>query len=205
MPTGYTCHVVDGKITEFPEFAMTCARAFGALIMMRDDPIGAPIPETVEPQTNYYEDRLSADKKRLGEVQAMTNADCDTAALEAHREALASRSKYLANMELEASRLNSMLAKVRAWHPPTPDHTEMKKFMIQQLTISLPGDYAPSVPALLDGPTWRQQEIDRLADAIVYSQKEVAKEIERARGRTEWVKALRESLSAHTRPERPHE
>lgn len=196
MPTGYTCSVVDGKITEFPDFALSCARAFGALIMMRDDPMDAPIPEEFEPSTKYYDERLAADKKRLGEIQAMTNADADTSALEAHRTAMASRSKYLADREIEAGRLNAMLAKVRAWTAPTPDHVEMKKFMIDQLTISLPGDYAPSIPALLDGPTWRQQEIDRLADSIVYSQKEITKEVERARNRTEWVKALRTSLAA---------
>lgn len=195
MPTGYTYPVADGKVTEFPEFAMSCARAFGALIMMRDDPMDAPIPEEFKPGT-YNEQKLAGDKKRLGEVQAMTNADCETAAIEAHREALASRTKYLADKETEAARLNAMLAKVRIWNPPTPDHVEMKKFMIQQLTDSLPGDYAPSIPALLDGHAWRESEITRLADSVVYNQKEVAKEIERARGRTEWVKALRESLAA---------
>lgn len=195
MPTGYTYPVADGKITEFHDFALSCARAFGALIMMRDDPMDAPIPDEFKPDT-YYEQRLATDKKRLGEVQAMTNADCETAAIEAHREALASRKKYLADKDIEASRLNAMLAKVRTWNPPTPDHVEMKKFMIQQLTDSLPGDYAPAIPALLDGHSWRQSEINRLADSVVSAQKEVAKEIERARGRTEWVKALRNSLAA---------
>ncbi|SHJ72314.1 hypothetical protein SAMN05444159_1322 [Bradyrhizobium lablabi] len=194
MPTGYTYPVVDGKITEFPDFALLCARAFGALIMMRDDPMDASIPDEFEPETKYYDDRLAADMKRLGGVQAMTMADANTAALEVHREALASRSKYLADKEIEAGRLNAMLAHVRAWNPPTPDHAEMKKFMIDQLVMSLPGDYAPAIPALLDGAAWRQQEIDRLADSIVYSQKEIAKEVERARTRTEWVKSLRASL-----------
>lgn len=194
MPTGYTHAVCDGKVTEFPEFAMTCARAFGALIMMRDDPMDAAIPDEIKPDTKYYDDRIAADMKRMGEIQAMSMEDANTAALEAHRQALASRTKYLADKEIEAGRLNDMLAKVRAWEPPTPEHVEMKKFMIDQLTISLPGDYAPAIPALLDGQTWRQQEIDRLADSVVYLQKERDKEIDRAKGRTEWVKALRASL-----------
>lgn len=194
MPTGYTYPVCEGKVTEFSDFAMSCARAFGALIMMRDDPMDAPIPEEMTASTKYYDDRIAADMKRMGEIQAMTLADANTAALEMHREALASRNKYLADKETEAGRINDMLAKVRMWSPPTPDHTEMKKFMVDQLTMSLPGDYAPAIPALLDGATWRQQEIDRLADAVVYAQKERDKEIERARGRTDWVKALRASL-----------
>lgn len=194
MPTGYTYPVVDGKITEFNDFAMTCARAFGALITMRDDPTDAPIPEEIKPETSYYDDRLAADKKRLGEVQAMTNAEADAAAQAAHDEAMASRAKYLRDKETEAERINAMLAKVRAWTPPTADHIEMKKFMIDQLTMSLPGEYAPAIPALLDGAEWRKQEIDRLAESIVRSQKYIDEEVNRAKRRTEWVKALRASL-----------
>lgn len=195
MPTGYTYPVCEGKITEFPEFAMSCARAFGALITMRDDPVDATIPDEIKPETTYYDDRIAADMKRMGEIQAMTYAEADAAATATHQEALASRAKYLADKDSEATRINAMMAKVRAWHPPTPDHVEMKKFMIDQLTISLPGSYTPEIPALLDGITWRAKEIDRLADAVVYAKTERAKEIERARGRTEWVKALRASLT----------
>jgi len=195
MPTGYTHQVCEGKITEFPEFAMSCARAFGALITMRDAPMDADIPEEIAPETSYYEQRLTDEKKRLGEIQAMTKAEAEAAAATAHQEALTSRAKYLADKEQEATRLNAMLAKVRAWLPPTEEHVEMKKFMIDQLTISMPGDYAPAIPVLLDGPTWRQQQIDQLAESIVRNQKERDKEIERAAGRTAWVKALRSSLS----------
>src|SRR6185437_5714856 len=110
MPTGYTYPVTDGKITQFNDFAMSCARAFGALISMRDDPRDAPILDEIKPDTKYYDDRIAADTKRIDEIQAMTLADADTAALEAHREAMASRSKYLADKEVKAGRLNAMLA-----------------------------------------------------------------------------------------------
>lgn len=195
MPTGYTYPVADGKITEFSDFALLCARGFGALITMRDDAMDAPIPEAIAPETKYYDERIATDSKRMGEVQAMTVADAETSAIEEHRQALASRAKYLADKDAEAARLNAMLAKVRAWTPPGPDHTEMKKFMIEQLTMSLPGDYAPAIPALLDWSSWRQKEIDRLADSVVRNQKERDREIERARTRTEWVRALRSSLT----------
>jgi hypothetical protein len=49
MPTGYTAAVADGTITEFPDFAMQCARAFGTLVLMRDEPQDAAIPEKFEP------------------------------------------------------------------------------------------------------------------------------------------------------------
>ena len=195
MPTGYTAEVVDGKITEFPDFAMTCARAFGALITMRDDPMDAPIPDEFEPH-GYYAKRVAEGLKELGDAQAMTNAEADEAATEAHRAALQSRTDYLRRQDTEAERINAMLSKVRAWTPPTPDHQEMKKFMIEQLTISLPGSYVPSVPELLDGATWRQRRIDELAKEVARSKIEREKEIDRAKTRTKWVKDLRASLSA---------
>lgn len=48
MPTGYTADVQSGKVTDFAEYAMNCARAFGALVLMRDDPSDADIPERFE-------------------------------------------------------------------------------------------------------------------------------------------------------------
>ena len=44
MPIGYTSKLHDGD-QPFNEFIMSCARAFGALVTMRDDPNDAPIPE----------------------------------------------------------------------------------------------------------------------------------------------------------------
>jgi arginine/lysine/ornithine decarboxylase len=196
MPTGYTADVVDGKITEFPDFAMTCARAFGALIDMRDEPFDAPIPEEFEPHTSYHDQAITKEMKRLGEIQAMTNAEADAAAKAEHEEAMRSRYEYLARKEVEGARLNAMLAKVRAWEPPTPDHHEMKNFMIQQLTVSMPGQYEPGIPVLLDGATWRKQTGDKLAESIVYHKAERQKEIERTTSRTEWLKSLRASLAA---------
>lgn len=196
MPTGYTADVVDGKITEFSDFAMTCARAFGALIDLRDEPMGAPIPDAIVPNTKYRDEQIAAAMKRLGEIQAMTNAEADAAAKAEHEEAMRYRYEYLAQKEVEGARLNAMLAKVRSWTPPTPDHEEMKRFMIDQLTISMPGDYAPAIPVLLDGAAWRKQTGDKLARDIVHHRGERAKEVERAAGRSEWLKSLRDSLAA---------
>lgn len=195
MPTGYTAEVVDGKITDFPAFVMICARAFGALISMRDEPMDAPIPDEIKP-SNYYVRKVEDRSRELGAVQKMTDAEARTAAEADHAKALKSRSDYLARQDAEAARINAMLAQVRAWTPPTPDHTEMKKFMIEQLTISLPGSYVPAMPELLDGPTWRQRKIDELAVEIARSKDERDKENERAAKRTKWVKDLRASLAA---------
>ena len=45
MPSGYTEGVASGKVTEFKEYALLCARAFGACISLRDEPLSLEIPE----------------------------------------------------------------------------------------------------------------------------------------------------------------
>lgn len=40
MPTGYTDAIKDG--ISFNQFILSCARAFGALITMRDEPSSVP-------------------------------------------------------------------------------------------------------------------------------------------------------------------
>lgn len=49
MPTGYTSPLYEGKEISFEQFALRCARNFGALVMMREEPLDTPIPEKFNP------------------------------------------------------------------------------------------------------------------------------------------------------------
>jgi hypothetical protein len=42
MPTGYTAMIEEREDVTFREFALTCARAFGACIMQRDNSLAEP-------------------------------------------------------------------------------------------------------------------------------------------------------------------
>ena len=68
MPTGYTDAIKDG-IT-FQQFAMNCARAFGACVTMRDDPSDKPIPERFEPSA-WHKERLGDAYAALSELDKM--------------------------------------------------------------------------------------------------------------------------------------
>lgn len=61
MPTAYTSFVADNENFTFPEFAMLCAREFGALASMRDEPLDAPVPERFEPD-DFYRKQYEAAK-----------------------------------------------------------------------------------------------------------------------------------------------
>lgn len=193
MPTGYTADVCDGKQTEFKDFALTCARAFGALIMMRDDPAGAPIPEGFEP-SSWNAQRLAEARDKLAALRTMTPEQAEAAAAESYTEALASHLDYEAKEQATEDRLDAMIAKTEAWVPPTADHVEMKKFMLDQLRISKRGDYRSARPEKLSGADWLAAEQKSAERDVGYHAAENAKEIERAKSRTEWVKSLRASL-----------
>ena len=62
MPTGYTATLME-KGQTFQEFIMGCARAFGALIEMRDSPNDAPIPDKFEP-SDYHAKRLIESREK---------------------------------------------------------------------------------------------------------------------------------------------
>lgn len=80
MATGYTCDVSDGKITTLRDFALRCARAFGALITMRDEPFDAPIPEKFEPHTDYHDKAIREAREQLEKLSAMSPAQVAKAA-----------------------------------------------------------------------------------------------------------------------------
>jgi len=73
MPTGYTATLMEKNQT-FPEFIMGCARAFGALIMMRDDPNDATIPDKFEP-SDYHAKGIIKAREKLAKLKAMTDGE----------------------------------------------------------------------------------------------------------------------------------
>jgi hypothetical protein len=198
MPTSYTAAVQSGTVTDFNEFAMQCARAFGALITMRDDRADAAIPDAFEPQTKYHDERLAAAKARAIELLAMdypaiakaAEADYDAAVL-------AAVSRELKRI-VELERYSVMLSKVEAWEPPTADHSDMKAFMIQQLKDSMDHDctrYDHDDVKMSTPNQWMIRQLRQVERDIAYHTKNVLEEIARTASRNEWVAALRASLA----------
>lgn len=195
MPTGYTAGVQDGTITTFPEFAMQCARAFGALVTMRDDPLDAEIPESFEPQARYYDERIAQAHADLERLYAMTDGDKVHAAAAAWNKHVAGIEEWNARCQQERARYEHMLAQARAWQPPTSNHVELKEFMIQQLEQSI--DFDCRERSLGERPRpamWWLDQVKKAKRDIAYYTEEREKEIQRARERTAWVRHLRSSL-----------
>lgn len=194
MPTGYTAPIADG-IT-FKQYALNCARAFGALIMMRDDPADAEIPERFEPSPWHAEQlQIAADK--LAGLRLANTAECEAAALASYNKAMADRAERMREKNELQAKYEAMLAQVVAWQAPTPDHVEYKAFMEKQIRESIEWDCTmhDEVPVQMTGPQWLAEEIRKAEWSVNYHTNHDADERKRTEGRNAWVKALRDSLA----------
>lgn len=194
MPTGYTAAIADD--ISFEQYALGCARAFGALVTMRDEPSDAPIPEKFEPST-YYQRMLEESHATLEKISTWTpeqvaieyRADFDNR-MKAHQDRL-QRSAVL------RAKYDAMLDQVRAWKAPTSDHIEYKSFMEKQITESIEFDCCTKYdepPQIEDPMQWRDNWVEDLHERIDRYEQQHRAEVERAHSRTQWVKALRDSL-----------
>lgn len=195
MPSGYTAAIYEGKDITFEEFALDCARAFGATIMQRDDPKDAPLRLPTE--APYYREKIEEARKRLRRLQGMTTDQAASKAAEDYETDKARFDETVAERDALEGRYHAMLAKVQAWVPPTPEHSGLKEFMVEQLRDSIRFDCSTThltPPKRLTAHEWLEKEIAQAQRDIGYYEREWAKEVERTNGRRGWIMALAESL-----------
>ncbi len=196
MPTGYTSDLYEGKDVTFQEFAAQCARAMQPLVMMREEPMDAPIPEKFEP-SSYHIEKLDEAKKDLKELESLPDQEAESRASREYGKDCVAYEKSVKNQTAIAARYNKMLKKVEAWTPPSDDHVPFKDYMREQLTESIDFDchFYGEAPKRLSGKEWLKKKIKKAEWNIDYHWEENEGEKQRAEDRTEWVQKLRESLS----------
>lgn len=196
MPTGYTSELMK-KGMEFKLFVLQCARDFGALISMRDDPMDAPIPEKFEPSTYSREARAKAIDKHT-QLRAMTDTERISFGESEKAKSIKQAVESIEEAEMENQRLIKMRSSVSVWVPPTDEHKELKTFMLNQIDISM-NDTSYSKERLSEAEKrspmdYFVKSLSGAARDIKYYTEEMEKEIERAEKRTEWVRQLRKSI-----------
>lgn len=195
MPSGITSEIYSGeKPVTFKDFALRCARSFGALIEMRDEPMDAKIPDEFAP-SDHHEQALKRCKAELAMVTSMTESEADFEASLVFDRAMNDYRNRLSEVSALKKRYENMLAQVDAWQPPTSDHIELKRFMQNQLRESIKFDcYEPGVPERIPGRQYREDRLASICRSISYHAEQYEKEITRCKERTQWVKALLGSL-----------
>lgn len=180
----------------FPDFALGCARAFGALVMMRDDPIDAPIPE-FKP-SDFYISKLAAAKAEIAQLKAMDDAGKIAYGHKQKAEAIKSRVEWLERERVQNERLKEMRARVAVWGPPSDDHVGLKTFMLEQIDRST--NDTKYILELLDAERnknpldYYASAVDSAKQSLSYMSDEDRKERERTEGRNLWVNQLKNSL-----------
>ncbi|KQU96468.1 hypothetical protein ASC68_13905 [Devosia sp. Root105] len=173
----------------------------GALIMMRDEPMDAPLPERFEP-SEYSRKELDKAIERLKELKAMSpeqlaagaaawNAENDTFKLKQVRENQERRERY-----------DRLIAEAEAWQG-APEG--LKGFMLDQLRQSRDFDTSDE-PLKHCEPTrspveWWAEECRKAAWNVEYHSKQDADERRRTDERNAWLAQLRASLPPATEVE----
>ncbi|MDY8021095.1 hypothetical protein [Paenibacillus polymyxa] len=195
MPTGYTSDIYEGREVHAKDFILKCARAFGATIDMRDEPLNKEIP--VFKPSPYYSNSLDKAIEKLKYYQTMTIEEATVFAEEAYLDSVAVHYKRLETTRLLRKRYEDLLDEIDSWNHPTPDHLELKRFCIKQIKDSIKFDCDISFISPPIGKTPEEYIADGIKSAqsdIEYYTKEHKKEVERINERNRWVEELKSSL-----------
>lgn len=198
MPTGYTEKIKDG-IT-FKQFALNCSRAFGALVSMRDDPMDKEIPTNLKFESFHEKSLEEAVKKR----EELLNMTPEQIIKSLEKEASYQKQYCIKQIEEKKElkiKYENMIREVENYTPPSQDHVEFKKFMLDQLTNSLKWDcdieyHEKELQKLqtVSVQQWIKHEIEIAEDIIKYHKKELEQDRENFKNRNLWITNLHKSL-----------
>jgi hypothetical protein len=179
---------------------MQCARAFGALITMRDDPMDAPIPDEFKP-SSYDKERLKEVSADLVELDTMTDEEVTIASRKDFDDEMRHFNERSEEIIQQRTRYEAMILKVFEWTPPTEEHVELKNFMISQLRESIKFDcsHMPEMPSPKTPTEWLNERRGKLKREVEYYEKSSREETERAEKQTAWVRDLRKSLAENNK------
>lgn len=198
MPTGYTYPVRDKEDLSFEEFVWGCAKAFGALMHMRDDDYGAEIK--LPKESDYHKNALKEAQANLERLQKMTLAEAKVERDREYAETRQRAQESLAEKLAARKRYERMIKLVKDWNPPTSEHNGLKEFMLSQLNQSLDfdcnDDYYERILAEPVKPVkkWLTIAIESAEYDVNYHIKEAQKEHEGTLKSIEWIMQLQHSV-----------
>ena len=191
MPTGYTTDIYNGKDVSFRDFALTCARQFGACIMQRDDP--ADEKPKIMPEESYHAEEL----KKLGKFKKPTKAEFENYI----KTKIADCKESIDKMKKLQTAYNRKIKEAQDWNPPTPEHEGLKEFMIEQLTESMQFDcsyahYESDLKKLnkMTYDDYFEQQKQHHKWFIKYHTEYLEKDLNNIRQRNKWIQDLYNSL-----------
>lgn len=199
MPSGYTEGVASGKITEFKEYALLCARAFGACISLRDEPLSSEIPEFKV--DDYYLNQAKETEEKIASLLSMTQQDKEENFNKYVSDIVKSAEENLSEKKIIKQRYEKMLEQARNFDPPSSNHYNYKSFMIEQLQNSIQWDcsddyYLDQINRVksLSLEEWFKSQLIIAQSDLDYYKEQLEEEQDRVNKNNLWVKQLKESL-----------
>lgn len=199
MPTAYTAILGEREDMKLKDFAMLCARNFGVLIEMRDDPLTAPIPERLEVDKLYKENYDKA-VKAYNDFMALSDSGKAEYLERDYNKAvegyLQREEKRLKEIGVLRQRYEKMLSKISKWAAPTPEYKNLRAFMIKQIQDSIEFDCSEHHISIPDKKTWC--DIDRyklvLAKNVAFFKGRYESQVKAVAEKNKWLSDLIESL-----------
>lgn len=195
MPSGYTSDIYDGKDTSFVNFAKRCSRAFGARVTERENSLYAEYePRLIDDYKLKY---LSESIKDYNESLTRTPEQWQKLYDEAMAHMDEMDAEIASRGEELAGRYLPVLEKAKAWEPPTEDHVEFKKFMIDQLEDSIRFDGAGVKREPMERPSfddWVRDSKKSSERMVSIYAKYMFDAVENAIKSNAWVEVLFDSL-----------
>ena len=197
MPTGLTALIADGD-TSAKNFILRCARGFGALSFMRDEPLSAPIPETI-PEETYYKECYERECKRLEELKAMTSEDIHRETQKWYEDVKTRFEKTIEHDLAENAKYDAMIKKVEAWDCSiNPDLQPLKNYALDQLRISKTDPewakhHLEEIVPLSD-EAWYRYEMESCLRDISHFKEKIEKDKQWRADCNRWLSDLRKSL-----------
>lgn len=199
MPTGYTYAVQNGEDKTLEDYILKCARNFGALMHMRDEPMSAEIRYLEE--SDYHPNKVKYYYSQLAEYGAMNEEDWQISLDEEHQSQIDKREKRIDAFYEERQRVARMLSKVVKWQPPTEEHEGLKHFAISQLELILNGEYGVNNETFLykeiKKPSLEEYKTEKITHAremISYHNKRMEEDRKSNKKINKWISDLFDSL-----------
>lgn len=200
MPTGYTASIEDGSITTGKEFLIRCARAFGACVEMRDEPLSVPIPFEFTPST-YYKTQIVESEKNLKKFLTLTLDDAQDMIDKEYQTKQIQCAAAIKRQEKVRQNYRSVREDVERWELPAPEYDNLKEFALNQIAISCDSDSmiayweAEMLTPKVSPEEWLQARIESAQESLEQSKKRWRDEVENTDKKNKWLRVLRESLN----------
>jgi hypothetical protein len=199
LPTGYTSALYEGADSSFEDFAMNCARAFGVLHSLRDEP-NSDIPLELKVD-EYYHKSVDDVQARIDNFKSLSDSEIEEIIKENYFSEKRRLVEAISEKTAIEGRYRAMLDEVTAWTIPTDEHKGLRDFMIEQLESSIDADcnisYSSDSLKNLKMKTvveYRGEAIREAERSLKLSQERLERAEKDIAEKNKWLSDLRESL-----------